>query len=227
MPHVIFENITIECSIRLLLACFCGAIIGIERTRRNKGAGIRTHILVAIGAALFVIVSKYGFCDVISEIGAQVDAARVASNVVTGVSFLGAGLIFIRGDFLQGLTTAAGIWTTAAIGLAIGAGMYLTGIVGAFLVLFIQIILHRSLFRKMEAHTSGQIVVSMEDDVEKFQEFRKLLEENDIHIKECHIKRHKDTSMTYSLNVEIPKGMQPTDVLKIIKHCGYIISVGI
>ena len=101
MSQVLFDNKNIEYGVRLLVACICGAIIGVERYKRSKGAGIRTHMLVALGAALFTIISKYGFEDVVCLENIQADAARVASNIVTGVSFLGAGLIFVRGDKVQ------------------------------------------------------------------------------------------------------------------------------
>ena len=151
MSQVLFDNKNIEYGVRLLVACICGAIIGVERYKRSKGAGIRTHMLVALGAALFTIISKYGFEDVVGLENIQADAARVASNIVTGVSFLGAGLIFVRGDKVQGLTTAAGIWVTAAVGLTIGCGMYTTGFFCACFILMIQIILHHGFFTEMAA----------------------------------------------------------------------------
>ena len=114
----------LEYFIRILLAGICGAVIGLERRKRFKDAGIRTHLILAIGCAVIMIVSKYAFSDVLDY-----DAARVASNIITGVGFLGAGVIFVKSGSVRGLTTAAGIWTTAAIGMAIGAlagAMYVT-----------------------------------------------------------------------------------------------------
>ena len=107
--------------IRIIVACVCGAAIGYERSIRQKDAGIRTHIIVALGAALMMIVSKYGFFDVIVNDSVQVDASRIASTITTGISFLGAGVIFVRNASIKGLTTAAGIWATAGVGIAIGA----------------------------------------------------------------------------------------------------------
>ena len=114
------------CAVRLILASCCGLCIGIERTNRLKDAGIRTHLIVCMGAALMMLVSKYGFFDVspLTEFF-KADVSRVASSVVSGVGFLGAGIIFERNRSVTGLTTAAGIWTTAGIGMAMGAGMYL------------------------------------------------------------------------------------------------------
>ena len=116
--------------IRILTASLCGACIGFERSKRYKEAGIRTHIIVCCAASLMMIVSKYGFADLTDAAGAAyngtrgADAARIAAQVVSGISFLGAGVIFKHGSAVRGLTTAAGLWATAAIGLAIGAGMY-------------------------------------------------------------------------------------------------------
>ena len=117
-----------EFVLRLVISCICGGVIGFERSRRRKEAGLRTHIIVALGSALLMIVSKYGFMDIGDVPGMRVDAARIAANVITGISFLGAGMIFVRDVSIKGLTTAAGIWSMAGIGLAIGAGMYFVGI---------------------------------------------------------------------------------------------------
>lgn len=140
MPFTLIDNVNIECAIRLLIACVCGGAIGIERTRRNKGAGIRTHMIVAVGAALFVIISKYGFQDILLTAGTRVDVSRVAAGITTGVGFLGAGIIFMRGNSVHGLTTAAGIWATAAIGSALGVGMYIVAVVSTVLIVLLQII---------------------------------------------------------------------------------------
>lgn len=226
MPYMLFENLNLECSVRLVIACLCGAVIGIERTRRNKGAGLRTHIIVAVGAALFVIVSKYGFHDVVSLDGAQVDVSRVASNVVTGVSFLGAGIICMRGDTVQGLTTAAGVWVTAAIGLAIGSGMYLLGICGAVLVLLMQVLLHLGVIRSMDHMIVSRIVVCMEDDEDAFVKFQLLMQKKGILISGSHIKRHKDNMLTYTLDVRMPASLKTTDILSLVKECENVKSIG-
>jgi putative Mg2+ transporter-C (MgtC) family protein len=125
----------LEIILRLLLATALGAGIGFQRERANKPAGLRTHTLIALGSALFTVVSIFGF-------GGGVDAARVAAGVVTGIGFIGAGVIFrgMRGDHVMGLTTAASIWATASIGLAAGVGMYLIAtVVAAITVLVLMI----------------------------------------------------------------------------------------
>jgi putative Mg2+ transporter-C (MgtC) family protein len=125
----------VEAGLRLLLAATLSALIGFERERSHKPAGLRTHILIGMGSALFTLVSIYGFTGV-------VDPARVAAGVVTGIGFIGAGVIFrgMRGDKVVGITTAASVWVTAAIGVAAGCGMYILSTITAiitFLVLYI------------------------------------------------------------------------------------------
>lgn len=107
----------------LALAMVLSALIGLEREFRQKSAGLRTHTLVGVGSALFMLISKFAFDDVIVPDHVMLDPSRVASQIVSGVGFLGAGLIFIKRDSVHGLTTAAGIWLTAAIGSAAGAGL--------------------------------------------------------------------------------------------------------
>jgi putative Mg2+ transporter-C (MgtC) family protein len=105
------------------LALLLAALIGLEREFRQKSAGLRTHTLVGVGAALFMLISKYGFTDVLEPGRVVLDPSRVAAQIVTGVGFLGAGLIFVRSDSVRGLTTAAAVWITAAVGAAAGAGL--------------------------------------------------------------------------------------------------------
>lgn len=111
--------------LNLALAILLSLVIGVEREYHQKHAGIRTHILVGLGAALFMVISKYGFFDLSDQPGFSLDGSRIAAQIVTGVGFLGAGLIFVRRDAVRGLTTAASIWLVAAVGTAAGAGMYL------------------------------------------------------------------------------------------------------
>lgn len=106
----------------LALAFGLSSVIGLEREWRAKSAGLRTHTLVGVGAALFLLVSKYGFSDVVGK-DVTLDPSRVAAQIVSGIGFIGGGLIFVRGDAVRGLTTAAAVWVTAAVGMASGAGL--------------------------------------------------------------------------------------------------------
>ncbi|KMY49677.1 MgtC/SapB family protein [Peribacillus loiseleuriae] len=119
----------------LSLSGLLGAIIGLEREFRSKEAGLRTHFLVAVGSTLIMLVSKYGFTDIIQNDNIVLDPSRIAAQVVSGIGFLGAGTIIIQKQFVRGLTTAAGIWATSGIGLTIGAGMYTIGISATIFVL--------------------------------------------------------------------------------------------
>ena len=119
----------LDLSIRLVVALLLGGLIGIEREFRAKAAGFRTHFLVSVGSALFCVVSQYGFGEEMK------DASRVAAQVVSGIGFLGAGMIIFQKNVIRGLTTAAGLWGTAAIGLACGAGMLLMAVIATALVL--------------------------------------------------------------------------------------------
>jgi putative Mg2+ transporter-C (MgtC) family protein len=105
------------------LALLLSALIGLEREVRQKSAGLRTHTLVGVGAGLFMLISKYGFSDVLQTGRIVLDPSRVAAQIATGIGFLGAGLIFVRGDSVRGLTTAASVWVTAAVGACAGAGL--------------------------------------------------------------------------------------------------------
>ncbi|GIN73886.1 methyltransferase [Bacillus sp. J14TS2] len=124
-----------EIFIRVLVAGVLGAVVGLEREKRFKEAGLRTHFLVALGSAVMMIISKYGFNDILQEEGIGLDPSRVAAQIVSGVGFLGAGMILVQRRSIYGLTTAAGIWATAGIGMAIGAGMYELSIFGTILIL--------------------------------------------------------------------------------------------
>lgn len=109
---------------RLILAVLLSGVIGLEREVRQKHAGLRTHALVGLGSALIIEVSAHGFSDVLSPGSVVLDPSRVAAQVVSGIGFIGAGLIFVRQEYVRGLTTAASVWLTAAVGLAAGAGMW-------------------------------------------------------------------------------------------------------
>lgn len=126
-----------EVILRLLLAALLGGAIGVERERLTWAAGLRTHVLVCLGAALVMIVSAYGFAGALGGPDVVLDPSRVAAQVVSGIGFIGAGTILLRHDIIRGLTTAASIWTVAAIGLAVGGGLYLAAVSATVLVLVI------------------------------------------------------------------------------------------
>lgn len=139
---VSFSAMELTIIYRFLLAAFLGGLIGVERELRAKGAGLRTHFLVAIGSALFMLVSQYGFLPALSFLTEhyqgfdfRVDLSRVASQIVSGIGFIGAGAIVLHKRFIVGLTTAASIWVTAAIGCAAAGGLVLLSVCATLLAL--------------------------------------------------------------------------------------------
>src|ERR1700677_1254949 len=124
-----------EMLLRLLSAAALGSLIGFERERLLWAAGIRTHMLVCVGSCLIMIVSQYGFANVLTEKNVVLDPSRIAAQVVSGIGFLGAGSILARGEIVKGLTTAASIWTVAGVGLAVGGGLYFAAGVSTAVIL--------------------------------------------------------------------------------------------
>jgi putative Mg2+ transporter-C (MgtC) family protein len=125
------DSLTLQIFFQILLAAVLGMAIGAEREHRHKSAGLRTYTLVSLGSCLFTILSVYGFS------GSQgiLDPSRIASQIVVGIGFIGAGMIILRENKIEGLTTAAGVWTTAGIGMAVGLGLYLIAIFASLLIL--------------------------------------------------------------------------------------------
>ena len=202
MTRVLFvNNMELEVIVRVAYACFLGFAIGLERTRKHKAAGLRTYVLVAIGAAIFAVVSKYGFLTIATE-KTRVDVSRVAHTIVTGVGFLGAGIIISRGDKVQGITTAAGIWTTAAIGIASGSGLYIPAGVTTVLILVIQSILRE--WAPVGHEKNGKIVVCLDDSVESLLEFKSFLNRMEIVICGTKIKHQQDNTILYTFSVRMP-----------------------
>lgn len=126
-----------EILIRLLLAALLGSAIGLERERLERGAGLRTHMLVAVGSTVFMLVSAFGFADVLGHANVVLDPSRIAAQVASGIGFLGAGTIILRKEIVHGLTTAASLWAVAAIGLAVGGGLYVGAAATTAIVLII------------------------------------------------------------------------------------------
>lgn len=122
---------------RLVIAAALGSVIGFERERLSWAAGLRTHMLVCVGSALVMIVSAFGFKDVLGTANVVLDPSRMAAQVVSGIGFLGAGSILLRGEVIRGLTTAASLWAVAAVGLAVGGGMYTASIAATIIILII------------------------------------------------------------------------------------------
>ena len=120
----------------MIFSIVLGFFIGLERKTRAKEAGVRTHTIVCFGSCLLMIISKYGFSEL------QSDASRIAAQIVSGIGFIGAGMIVYRKNVVHGLTTAAGVWATAGIGMACGAGLYFVALGGTVMMICVQCVLH-------------------------------------------------------------------------------------
>ena len=144
----------------LILAALLGFFIGLERKLRDKEAGIRTHTIVAFGAALMMVISKFAF-------DSEADSARVAAQIVAGIGFLGAGIIVYKKNVVHGLTTAAGVWTTAGIGMACGGGLWLIAMIATVVLVLIQFCLHRKIFRHKKIYSIK--IVFVQDTNEREQ----------------------------------------------------------
>ena len=154
-----------EMILRLALAAALGSAIGVERERLQWNAGLRTHMLVCVGAALFMLVSSFGFADSLDRQHVVLDPSRVAAQVVSGIGFLGAGAILFRRDKIRGLTTAASLWTVAGVGLAAGGGMYVAA-AGSTAIILVILIALKPLERRFWSPRGGsEFVLVVDRDV--------------------------------------------------------------
>jgi putative Mg2+ transporter-C (MgtC) family protein len=211
----------------LITATVCGAAIGIERTHRQKEAGIRTHIIVALGSALIMIVSKYGFFDIVNMTGVEgninLDGARLAAQVVTGISFLGAGIIVYKGT-VKGLTTAAGVWTTAGIGLAAGAGMYGIAVYSTLILLIVQIVIHRIL--PVENTSTTSVTMKLVDDPEVVETVSSIFIENNYEILSNSVeKKHEKYVCLFTIRAK--SHISPEDITNLFANKEYVLSITI
>jgi putative Mg2+ transporter-C (MgtC) family protein len=203
-----------EALLRLALAALFGGVIGIEREFREREAGLRTHMLVSVGSALFTITSAYGFRDFLVQGGAVVraDPSRVAAQIVTGIGFLGAGAIIRQGLAVRGLTTAATLWVCAAIGLAAGTGYYsaalMTTLVALFLLWPMRIVARRLFDRphthRLEVRLGGEGGASGVLDV---------LERLGVRVLSFDLTESEGASML-DLLLDLPRGVMPETVVR-------------
>lgn len=204
--------------IRMMVAGICGGVIGLERTNRAKEAGVRTHFVVACASALMMIISKYGFADMtaVSESMRGVDGARLAAQVVSGIGFLGAGMIFVHKNTVTGLTTAAGIWATAGVGLAIGAGMYAVGVAAAILIIAAQVLLHKN-FKWLKHSKSKKLTVSNVAEEGYQARLSQCLAERGIAIYNVDIEQKAD-GYNYTFSLEVPQNIAEEEI---VANVGY------
>lgn len=182
--------------IRLLFAAVLGGVIGLEREYHAKEAGFRTHVLVAVGSALFMLISQYGFDAFLGVKSVSFDPSRIASQVVTGIGFIGAGTIIFQKKFIRGLTTAAGIWVTGAIGLACGCGMYFIAAVTTAIVIIVLSTINYFLKKLTFRYISIVFSCSEQTQIEKILN---NLKTDNIIIRECSIEKQSN----YIVSLEI------------------------
>ena len=210
-----YDNL--ECFIRILLSAVLGALVGLERTKRQKEAGIRTHCIIACAAAVFMILSKYAFVDPADVLGSRgADGARIAAQVVSGISFLGAGVIFKNGNSIRGLTTAAGIWATSAIGMAIGAGMYWVGLITTVIMMVAQVVLHRFPVAG-DAAVTQELAVSMADTPELHQALTRLLNDHGGCVTDSALSRD-DVHIAMELTVRLAEPITYEEALRFMQE---------
>lgn len=218
--------IQVDYFLRLIVAGICGALIGYERKNRMKEAGIRTHFIVALGASLMMIVSKYGFQDQSGWHNVSLDPSRIAAQVVSGVGFLGAGMIFMQRQTVKGLTTAAGIWATAGMGMAIGAGLYSVGLAVALIIVVAQTILHVR-FNWLSTPKTEQLILQIIDKPGAMEHIQRVLEEKNIEILSFRAEKNKEYHSTIDLEIvmKIPKSYQTAQLFSLIQDIPFVKSI--
>lgn len=215
----IYYGLGIHYIIRMLVAGLCGLVIGYERKNRAKGAGVRTHFMVAIAAALMMIVSMYCFNDPhLPEGTRSADPTRIAAQIVSGVGFLGAGMIFVHKNTISGLTTAAGIWATAGIGMAIGSGMYIIGVVATVFIIAAQYILHMD--RKwLKMPKVSMLKISGVKEKNFQQKTVLVLKQMHISVSEVSIKKNAESGKTdYKFMIEIPPEVSEEEIVSLFNY---------
>ena len=218
--------------LRIVVACLCGALIGAERSNRFKEAGVRTHIIVCCAAAVMMIVSKYGFADLTSAAGGNfngtrgADPARVAAQVVSGISFLGAGVIFKYGSTVKGLTSAAGLWATAGIGLAIGAGMYPVGVFSAVLIVALQILMHKFVVG-VDSLSSSHLTFTIRSEGDLQETMEAYIGDHTMQITDTKIVYHDDGFITYDFILRLPRDISVTDLARFLRTHGEVRSISV
>ena len=169
---------------RLGLAVVLGGLIGLERERLDRAAGLRTHALVSVASALIMVVSTYGFPNTVNGVAVSLDPSRMAAQVISGIGFLGAGVIILRKNTVRGLTTAATVWSVAGIGLACGGGLYAAAVVGTLFMLFIQAGLKPLERRYFARHTrQHRVVVESDPGTQVLEDVHRALLGTPVHLR--------------------------------------------
>ena len=220
-----------ELLLRIVVAAICGWLVGVERSRRFKDAGVRTHSMVACTAALLMIISKYGFTDLGTDgtffPGARgADPARIAAQIVSGVSFLGAGVIYRDRKFTtRGLTTAAGVWAVAGIGMAIGAGLYVIGAFATAFIIFMQFIMHRINVGADRYSDAGLDVVFSRGDGDADEELYRQLEKWGVIVTDTQIEKRSNGSVVYHLGLKLKNDIKGSMLNDFVNAHSEVVSI--
>jgi putative Mg2+ transporter-C (MgtC) family protein len=209
-------TLQLDLALRLLLSAVLGAVIGYEREIHDHPAGMRTHLLVALGSAAFTVISIYGFTNTGIPNEAPTDPSRVAAQIVTGIGFLGAGAIIKYGTSVRGLTTAASLWATAAVGMAVGAGWWIVAIVTTGIVVLslwpLNIVIKR--IRSLGAH---EVRVRLQaPSLEVLGELRRAVDGRHIELTEINTQRTGKRQHEVELSVLLPPHVNQAELLELV-----------
>lgn len=213
-----------ELTLRLALAVIFGGAIGLEREKSNRAAGFRTNILVCLGSALIMLLSIYGFSAFSKEPSVRLDPARLAAQVVSGIGFLGAGVILFNGFSITGLTTAATLWVVAAIGLAVGAGFYYPALFTTILVLFSLLILNKIERNWIKARRAYRLELISEPGSDILSSAMNELEKSGVDLLHLSYKHsvpksaQKPAASRLYVNIKLPKKMKIQTVIEHLKN---------
>lgn len=195
-----------ETLIRLGVSALLGCVVGIERERLNWVAGMRTHMLVCVGSTLIMMVSMFGFGDVLGHKDVVLDPSRVAAQVVSGIGFLGAGTIFFwKKEIIRGLTTAAALWAVAGVGLAIGGGMYVAGIAATVLILIILALMKpvEKMIFKNEEMLRHTLIIKIHEQKMSLKDLQKELGIEGLKLMEMKVIKGGDPKNPESISLEV------------------------
>ncbi|BDF04382.1 MgtC/SapB family protein [[Clostridium] hylemonae] len=216
----------LEYFLRVLGAAACGAVIGYERESHMKSAGIRTHAIVALASSLMMVLSKYGFYDILAREHIGLDPSRIAAGVVTAVGFLGAGVIFNRKMNVVGITTAAGIWATVGIGMAFGAGMYVLSIASSLFIVLLQFLFHTRFLYGRNA-VMEQITIQVDSKEEIKELLGGIFSSSKIKISNINARKVDDTTLEIKLHVKFPESYDIYEIFTLLKNNPQIKSIDI
>jgi len=216
----------LEYLLRILCAVICGVLVGYERDSHMKMAGIRTHSIVALTAAIMMIISKYGFFDVLTSTSIRLDPSRVASGVVTGIGFLGAGVIFTKKQNITGLTTAAGIWAVVGIGMAFGAGMYFVGVISTLSIIVLHTAFHRN-YRWLRNPVVAEVVMQITEEGDVAEIVKEFTKEKHVTIANISIVRIKENTLEIKLALRVSENHDVEEMIEILRKNPHIKSMSI